>query len=202
MTHSITLTIKSDSLLTFSLNGADFYCQYSKSSNGKYILAFTDSDVSKGISGHRKTGKGYYFLFAHNVLTIMGRLERPNDGKVADNGRFIINDWLFTDETKSIGYAFNYDGEKIIRKRFKANLLTNALSNSGQFALFITCNSSLGDNNIIILTDLTDGKIIWRKYFGIQGFDNFLISDNEKIDISLRDGTTKSFDWNFKLIPQ
>lgn len=200
MAHSINLTIKSETYLTFSLNGADFNCQYSKSSNNQYILAFNDSDVSNGLSGHRKSSKGYYFLFKQNVLTTMGRLERPNDAKVADNGNFIINDWLFTTETKSIGYCFNERGEKMFRKRFKANLLTNALSNSGHFGLFITCNSSLGDNNIIILANLLTGNILWRKYFGFQGIDFFLISDNEKIEMFFRDGSTKNFDWGFRLI--
>lgn len=200
MTHTGTLEIDNENFLSLSLNGVDFYCQYSKSANNQFILAFDDGDPFTRISGHRKTGKGYYFLFKDHSLIVMGQVESPNDGKVADNGYFIINDWLFTDETKSIGYAFNERGEQILRKRFKANLLMNALSSSGQFALFVTCNSSLGDNNIAILYDLASKKQVWRKYFGLQRPDHLTLSDNEKIEVFFKDGRTMTFDWNFKLI--
>ena len=200
MSYTANLEIDNEDFLTLSLNGVEFYCPYSKSSNSQYILAFDDRDAVSGRGGHRENGKGCYFLIKDHAIIVIGQLERPNDGKVANNGNFIINDWLFENTTKSIAYVFKESGEQIVRKLFKANLLTNALSESGQFAAFITCNSSLGDNNVIILYDLITGKQVWRKYFGFQNPQHITLSDNEKIELNYKDDKKIVLDWNFKQV--
>ncbi len=119
MTQTATLNIRCDHSLTLTINDINFSCQYHKSKSGQFILAFYDGDPFAGIGGHRSKGKGFYFLLKDNVLIVMGQVERPNDCKVADNGNFIVNDWLFDVATKSIGYAFNDKGEVILKKGSK-----------------------------------------------------------------------------------
>ena len=62
MTQTATLKIRSEDSLTLTINDINFYCQYSKSKSGQYILAFYDGDPFAGVGGHRKKGKGFYFL--------------------------------------------------------------------------------------------------------------------------------------------
>ena len=45
-----------------------------------------------------------YLLLEGSAVTIEGRIQRPNDGKVADNGAFILNDWMFGDALQSTFY--------------------------------------------------------------------------------------------------
>lgn len=196
MTQTATLKIRTESSLTLTINDINFYCQYSKSNNGHYILAFYDGDPYSSIGGHRKKGKGFYFLLKDYELTVMGQVERPNDGKVADNGFFIISDWLFDGATKSIAYAFNDKGEEIFRKRLKANLLTNEISPSGHFAIFKTCNSNNTDNSVLLLYDLYAKNLIWKKHFGFQYPDSFSIIDNQFIKLHYKDKQTIVLNWD------
>lgn len=55
------MKIKNGSSLNLTINDINFYCQYSKSKNGQYILAFYDGVPFSGIEGHREKGKGFYF---------------------------------------------------------------------------------------------------------------------------------------------
>jgi hypothetical protein len=194
--QTATLKIRSETSLILTLNGMNFYCEYVKSSNGHFMIAFYDGDPYFGIGGHRKKGNGYYFLFKDQVLTVIGRAERPNDGKVGNNGFFIINDWLFDDGTKSIAYAFNDKGEEIIKKHLNANLLTNAISPTGHFAIFKTANSNSNDNSVLLLYDLYAKQMIWKKHFGFQNPDHFSIIDNQFIKLNYKDKQTIVLDWD------
>jgi len=62
-------------------------------------------------------------------------MARPNDGKVADNGTFIFNDWGFGDGLKGTFRAFDSLGQNLIVRRFRANLLNNGISFDGRFAV-------------------------------------------------------------------
>jgi DNA-directed RNA polymerase subunit RPC12/RpoP len=71
----------------------DFYGQFSRSPNGRFMLAWKES------WNHPFTGKhnlGLYFLLDGNRVIVTGRMERPNDGKVSNIGNFVLNDWMET----------------------------------------------------------------------------------------------------------
>ncbi|MBL0056587.1 MAG: hypothetical protein IPP31_10430 [Chitinophagaceae bacterium] len=82
MSYTANLEIDNEDFLTLSLNGVEFYCPYSKSSNSQYILAFDDRDAVSGRGGHRENGKGCYFLIKDHAIIVIGQVERPNDGKL------------------------------------------------------------------------------------------------------------------------
>lgn len=73
----------------------DFFGAYSESKDRVYLVGWADSDRSKGVGGFRDSGEGTYILGENNEVLLQGRLQRPNHGKVANNGTFIINDWMF-----------------------------------------------------------------------------------------------------------
>jgi hypothetical protein len=197
-TQTASLDIRSEDSLIISFSDLRIFCEYSKSQNGQYILAFYDGDPFKHVGGHRKEGKGVHFLICDNQLLVMGQVERPNDGKVANNGFFIINDWLFDDNTSSIAYGFNQKGEIIIKKRLKANLLTNAISSSGHYAVFKTCDSNTTDHDSLFLYDLTNGALVWKKKFGFQNPFRISINDEENIILHYKDRQGILLDWEAK----
>src|ERR1700751_4224721 len=67
----------------------DFFGLYERSPNGRFRVAWRDGDGNRG--GARQDGLGHYVLIDQDRVVARGRMERPNDGKVADNGNFILN---------------------------------------------------------------------------------------------------------------
>lgn len=70
--------------------------------------------------------KGEVAFINHNKLFLINALERPNDGKLAENVNFIINDWMATQERSGIFYAFNSEAEILIKRR-NSNLGNNGI---------------------------------------------------------------------------
>jgi hypothetical protein len=105
---------------------------------------------------------GRYFLLAGDAIIAEGQIERPNDGKVASDGTFILNDWRFNSELGGAFCAFRADGSPIVSQRFTANLLNNGLSANGRLAVCQTCNSHTDDASVLAVFDLTQGREIVR----------------------------------------
>jgi len=200
-TQTATLDIRNESILIITLGDLNIFCEYSKSENGQYILAFCDGDPFKHIGGHRTEGKGFYFLIDNLILTVMGQVERPNDGKVADNGWFIINDWLFTDNLESVAYCFDKRGNIILQEKLKANLLTNAISKNGEFALFQTANSDNDYGNHLFFYNLKTQNLLWKKECDFAWPKGYSILENEKkINLDYEAIGTVCLDWQGNII--
>jgi hypothetical protein len=200
-TQTATLDIRGESSLIISLGDLRVFCEYTKSDNGQNILVFCDGDPIKHIGGHRKEGKGFYFLITNNVLTVMGQIERPNDGKVADNGWFIINDWLFTDNLESVAYCFDDKGNIVMQKRLKANLLTNGISKNGSFALFQTANSDNDYGNNIFFYNLKIQQLLWKKNCDFAWPKKYsILEDERKINLHYEDIGTVSLNWEGNIV--
>src|SRR5687767_4859915 len=99
-----------------------FIYNYSQSKNGIYVIAFSESEFVRSISN--------YFLLRENILMAHGKIKRPNDGKVGDNGNFILNDWLSSKTSSGIVYAFDENGKQLLGYKLKASLLNNCISDS------------------------------------------------------------------------
>ena len=196
MDRNCSIEFRGESSLILTFTEIKIYCQYTRSQNQQYILAFYDGDPFNHISGHRKKGNGYYFLINNNELVVLGQIERPNDGKIANNGFFILNDWLFNDKTVSVAYAFDNYGNLLIKKRLKANLLMNSISASGNYCLFKTANSDTADNSILILYDLYAKTLVWKKKFTFRNPRFLTIEDSNCIMLNYLDRIL-ILDWNF-----
>ena len=150
------LAIREAGSRTLTIPALDFYGLYDRSPNGRFRVAWRDGDGSRG--GARESGLGHYVLIDQARVVARGRMERPNDGKVADNGNFILNDWGFTSELSGTFRAFRSDGSPILIKSFSANLLNNGLSADGTLAACHTCNSgSEFDSGVLTIFDLIRG---------------------------------------------
>lgn len=147
--------------LSVKAAGKDWFCQTAISPNGRFTLAWADQSAAGG-SGYRTSGNGRYFLFASGKKVLEGELQRPNDGHVADNGTFILADWLFGDGLKSKLFVFNADGALLVEQHFKANLYNTGLSANGKFSVCQTANADSGDGDILSMFDLSDGSVSGR----------------------------------------
>lgn len=135
-----------------------FFGPYAKSPNGRYVLAWRDGNAEGTVGGARQSGHGRFLLMEDGVILAQGRAERPNDGKVADNGVFIINDWRFnTGELSGTFLAYRADGSRILARPFAANLFNNGLSADGRVAVCQTCNAPNPDGSRLTIFDLALG---------------------------------------------
>lgn len=150
-------------LRDFSTSDGRQYACYSSSSNGRYTIAWRDSD-GKGRGGARESGKGTYWLFDGSLEIAKGRVERPNGGLVADDGTFTLEDWLFSQELASVYYVFDVKGDVRVRKRFRANLYNSALSACGRYAVCLTAFAPTSTHsNSLFLFALPAGSLVWRQ---------------------------------------
>lgn len=120
-----------------TIRSLGFFGECQKSPNGLYIIAFCDSHEENG-----KNKRGRIVLLKQSTIIYEKALQRPNDAKVADNGYVVVNDWVsYGNELAGIFYAFDSQGNEIIKQRFKANMNGNAITASGSYAACSTAFS-------------------------------------------------------------
>jgi len=182
------------------INSIDFFGPYSESLDGKYLIACQDSDPSRGIGGYRTEGKGHFVLVESGKVLFSKECQRPNDGRVSNNGTVIVCDWLFGDQIGSKLLAYNVDGQQILERRFTANAYNNGISADGQFAVVQLCNSDTDDGNKLDLFDLRKRTIL-SSFIPETGWANsYEFDPNSKIlSLCYRNGRSYrySFDGGF-----
>lgn len=148
----------------------DFFGPHTASPNGKFHLIWLDRNPEGTTGGHRYEGHGTWTLLTNGGATLAtGRLERPQDGHVADNGTFILIDWMFGDGLNGRLGAFRADGQKLLEREFSANLGSSGISSDGRFAICQTLHApGSPDSNRHFLFDLEVGQEIasWMQETG------------------------------------
>ena len=145
------------------IRSRNFFGTYNRSPNGKYIIAWRDQDIDGNRQGgFRESGLGDYVLLEDGEAIAEGRLERPECGKTADNGTFILHDEHFGQNMAGTFFSFDKSGTELMRHSFSANLLNNGLSPDGRFVICQACNSDTDSGNGLVLFDLEDGEILWN----------------------------------------
>ncbi len=129
-----------------------------RSANGRFILLWRDGNDAGTVGGARQSGLGRYYLVDGDLVVAEGRVERPNDGRVANNGTFTLNDWRFTSELCGMFLAFRADGSPIIARTFAANIFDSGLSDDGRYAVCQACNApNSEDSSRLVIFDLETG---------------------------------------------
>jgi tetratricopeptide (TPR) repeat protein len=142
-------------------NGMSVYCQCSSSPSRRFVLAWHDGDPLSKRGGFRESGEGLYALLEKDTAILSGRMQRPNDGHVADNGSFVLNDWMFGEGLKGTFCAFSKSGQVLMKRSFQANLLNCGISPDGTYAICQTCNSDNEDSHKLTLFDLTKAETVF-----------------------------------------
>lgn len=149
------------------IRSIDFYGQAAPSPNGRFCLAWQDSDYKgKGTdewkAGFRVSGMGRAVMIAEGAIIWQRDLERPNDGAVADTGDSIISDWLFGEGFKGRFYAFDPHGRTILRHDFRANLKKGGISPDAALAWCSTLDSPVVEdaNKLVVFLLSKPGFVI------------------------------------------
>jgi hypothetical protein len=161
----------------------NFYGISSKSPNGRFTIAWVDG-------GPDQSRRGRYVFLDRGKLVAEGKMARPNDGKVANNGVFILNDWGASETLSGTLSAFRPDGTPILSRKLKANLFNNGLSADGRWAVCQTANAPSDDSGCLFVFDLVAGKEVssWQAESGWANVYEFS-SDGTTIYLGYFDGT-------------
>lgn len=131
-----------------------------------FVLLWRDASDDDTAIGHRVGGPGRYRLIEQGAgLRCEGRLDRPNDGRVANTGTFILADWLFTDDLRSRLHVFTADGTEVIRREYRANVAATFIDAGGRYAAVQMASnpSAERDDERFVVLDLTRGSELWSK---------------------------------------
>ncbi len=155
----------------------DLVGQRATSPNGRYSLVWQD----RGWNFGEVDTRGRYVLIDGDLVFVDARMERPQDGKAADDGTFILNDWGLAEELAGRFCAFRADGSEIVTRAYSANLLNNGLSDNGQLAVCQTCNApGSPDSSVLTVFDLVAGGAVatWTAESGWASGYEFPVGGN------------------------
>jgi hypothetical protein len=133
--------------------------RFTRSPNQQFLLVWKDEWQC---GGQKK--KGPIYLFKNGVELFKTRVQRPNDCEVANNGSFVVCDWLFTEKLESVFHAFSSVGDVLVQKRFRANLNSAAISDDGSYAVCHTAESDGRHSELCSLYDLNQREEVWHTY--------------------------------------
>ncbi|SPP97826.1 conserved protein of unknown function [Bradyrhizobium vignae] len=126
----------------------DFFGHSRKSPNGRYTIAWLDG-------GPDQARRGRWIILDGGKVKAEGVLPRPNDGKVADNGTFILNDWRSIENLSgTFAGLLRATARPLFARSFKANLFNNGLSADGRWAVCQTANAPHEDGGRLFIFDL------------------------------------------------
>jgi len=131
-----------------------FAGEFVRSANEQYIIAW-----GKSLS------KPCFVVLEHDSLLIVNRqLTKPEYGKIADTGRFIIHDTLTWETLSGVFYAFDKDSLLVPRftKKFTGNIDTNAISPDGKYAVCDILGTDTTSEKIVFI-NLDSREILWKK---------------------------------------
>lgn len=129
------------------VSSLDFFGPYSESENNIFTLGWSGSD---------------YFLAKKDAVLLKGTLQVLSDGKVANDGTFILNDLMLGDELDGTFYVFDMSGTKVMSHYFEANLYNNGISPNGKYAVCQCANSNTGDSGVLAFFDIEAGLLLWK----------------------------------------
>jgi hypothetical protein len=176
------------------IKSIDFFGQFSTSPNGKYTLGWGGGNVAVEIA--KFSDRGRYVLLEDDEIILQGEIQCPNDGKVANNGTLVINDWMLHTKTNGTFYAFDVQGNVLLKHLFQANLFNNGLSPDGKYAICQTANSDHADGNTLNFFDLSTGEHLFQKCPDCGWWDSYEF-DTEKELIYAVDKNLGKFAYRF-----
>lgn len=140
---------------------------------------------------------GRFRLSDRGKIIKKGRMIAPNDGKVANNGAFILNNWGNYRNLSGTFVAFNGTGEKMLSHYIHANLFNNGMSDNGCFAVCQACNNKEHcDSGKLFIFDLTSGTLI-KKIIPDHGWADSYRFDTETRILYLEYRNGKTHTTNF-----
>jgi len=185
-----------------SISALDFIGHQAKSPNGRYRLIWADRSPDGLRGGNRETGHGCWSLLLDDRIVSSGNLERPQEGKVADNGTFILHDWMFGEGLHGRFMAYDSRGELLVAQQYTANLTSNSVATDGRYAICQTANApGSADSCRYMLFDLGAGREIarWEVETGwAEGYE--WDCDAGRVFICMKEGERVAYDFKGAMV--
>jgi len=140
---------------------ADHFWSRTVAPAGRYSVLTRDSD--DGERGPDARGPGRWALAHGDRVVAEGRLERPSDARVADDGTFVISDSLRTDALAGRFCAFDATGTLLLDERLGANISDTFLTPDGAYAA-VACAANpdaLDFHERLTVYDLPARRRLW-----------------------------------------
>jgi hypothetical protein len=154
-----------------------FFGEYAKSPNGVYVLAWLDASADGSRGGARSSGPGTYMLLEASSLLVRESIPRPNEGAVANNGNFVLNDWGFGNAIGGMFFAGDRTGRRLVNHQFEANLGPAGIAPSGRWAVSQTLSSER-DSDLLTLWDLVKCRVQWEQNRRVQWARSFTFDEH------------------------
>jgi tetratricopeptide (TPR) repeat protein len=111
-------------------------------------------------------------------------MQRPNNGSVADNGSFSLEDWHFGNTLSGTFNVFDNTGNPIVTKELTANILDSGISSNGKLAYCATANSKTEHSYKIFLFDLESGEELFCVTPRTGGIESYAFDEDRKLLIA------------------
>jgi hypothetical protein len=159
---------------------------YRLSKSKKWAISWRDSDPGAQRGGHRESGLGEFVLadLAGDVVFVHGKMQRPNNGSIADNGTFSLEDWHFGNTLSGTFSVFDNTGKPIVIKELTANILGSGISRNGKLAYCTTANSKTEHSYKIFLFDLETGEELFCATPRTGGIESYAFDEDRKLLIA------------------
>lgn len=151
-----------------------------QSKDGNLVLATSDQYFTLK-NGNRERVDGKAIFINKDKLFLIPNVERPHDGKMAENGNFIFNDWMYDPGLCGTFYAFDSGAKLLLKQKFNSNLAKNGLSNNGRYAVVETAISKSDDQDSIFFFDIMGGKLLWERKRDVKNVKEFVFDDDLNI---------------------
>ena len=168
------------------VSSIDYGGLYRQSKSKKWAISWRDSDPNAGRGGQRESGFGEFVLadLASDVVSAHGKMQRPNNGSVADNGSFSLEDWHFGNTLSGTFSVFDNKGTRIVIKELTANILDSGISRNGKLAFCATANSKTEHSYKIFLFDLETGEELFAVTPRTGGIETYGFDEDRKLLIA------------------
>lgn len=168
------------------VSSIDYGGLYRQSKSKKWAISWRDSDPNAGRGGQRESGLGEFVLadLASDVVSAHGKMQRPNNGSVADNGSFSLEDWHFGNTLSGTFSVFDSKGTPIVSIELTANILDSGISRNGKLAYCATANSKTEHSYKIFLFDLESGEELFCVTPHTGGMESYAFDEDKKLLIA------------------
>ncbi|WP_238347427.1 MULTISPECIES: tetratricopeptide repeat protein [unclassified Pseudomonas] len=161
--------------ILMTVNSLNYRGLYHFSKSKSWALSWRDWDPISSKGGQRDSGLGEYVLVdvSRDIVSAHGKMPRPNNGSIADNGSFSLEDWHFGSALSGTFRVFDSNGVPVVTKELTANILDSGISRNGKLAFCITANSPTDHANKLFLFDLGTGTELFSITPRTAGTDSY-----------------------------
>jgi tetratricopeptide (TPR) repeat protein len=169
----------------------DYYGFYKESQSKEWIVSWLEGENDSAKSERNRQGRLILYNAEKDEVIVDKRLQRPNQGHVANTGHSSVEDWLFDEGPCGKFYVFAPDGTIMVERRFAANIFNSAISENGIFAVCQMCSAKNDDGETLTMFDITRRKELFSIYPTTGRADDYEFDEEQRQLVVIHKGIGK-----------